>query len=119
MKRQWMIATLTALALAGAGLNMNAQASEYGTQAGAKFSRGIANLSTGWVEVPKNIANESRERNIGTGLTWGAVKGSVHAVGRTLVGAFDTATFFIPSQSQVHSNYVWDEYSHETTYGAQ
>ncbi|MDX8391805.1 MAG: exosortase system-associated protein, TIGR04073 family, partial [Mariprofundaceae bacterium] len=96
-----------------------AWADDYGAQSAGKFARGIANLATGWLEVPKNIGNESRDRNVGVGLTYGTLKGGVHAVGRTLVGAVDTATFFIPGDSFVHSNYVWDDFDHETTYGAQ
>ncbi len=86
---------------------------------GAKFSRGIANLVTGWVEVPKNIANESRRHNAAVGLTWGVVKGAVHTVGRTTMGGIDTATFFVPSRSLVHADYVWDDFDRDTTYGAQ
>ena len=85
----------------------------------AKFGRGIANLTTGWIEAPKNIANESRRHNPVVGLTWGAIKGAAHTVGRTAVGAFDTATFFVPGRSLVHATYVWNDLNHETTYGAR
>jgi len=96
-----------------------ASADDYGSQAAAKFSRGIINLTTGWLEAPKNISNESRKSNAVVGLTYGAVKGSMHTVGRTAAGALDTATFFIPSKSIVHSDRVWDDFNTETTYGAQ
>ncbi|MDQ6957485.1 MAG: exosortase system-associated protein, TIGR04073 family [Mariprofundaceae bacterium] len=92
-------------------------ADDYGSQAATKFSRGIINLTTGWLEVPKNISNESRKSNAGVGLTYGTVKGSVHTVGRTAAGALDTATFFVPSESFVHSDQVWNDYNTETTYG--
>ena len=95
-----------------------ALAADYGSQAAAKFSRGIINLTTGWLEVPKNISNESRKSNAGVGLTYGTVKGGVHTVGRTTAGALDTATFFVPSKSFVHSDRVWNDYNTETTYGA-
>jgi len=92
-------------------------AGDYGSQTSNKFVRGITNLTTGWLEVPKNISNESRKSNAAVGLTWGSVKGGLHAVGRTAVGAFDTATFYVPSDEIVHANYVWDDYDRETTYG--
>ncbi len=92
-------------------------AGDYGSQTSNKFVRGITNLATGWLEVPKNISNESRKSNAGVGLTWGSVKGGLHAVGRTTVGALDTATFYVPSEEIVHSNYVWDDFDKETTYG--
>ena len=93
-------------------------AEDYGSQAASKFSRGIINLTTGWLEVPKNISNESRKSNAGVGLTYGTVKGGVHTVGRTAAGAFDTATFFIPSKPLVHSDRVWNDFDTDTTYGA-
>lgn len=96
---------------------VTAFAGNYGSQAATKFSRGIINLTTGWLEVPKNINNESRKRNAGVGLTYGTVKGGIHTVGRTVAGALDTATFFIPSKSFVHSDQVWNDYDMETTYG--
>jgi|GEM_PF-400700 len=92
-------------------------ADDYGSQAAAKFSRGIINLATGWLEVPKNISNESQKSNAGVGLTYGTVKGSVHTAGRSAAGALDVATFYVPSPSIVHSEHVWDDFDRETTYG--
>jgi len=119
MKKQWIPFTFSLLALAMLAVAPTAWAADYGTQSAGKFSRGIANLATGWLEVPKNISNESRNSNAGVGLTYGTLKGAAHTVGRTLSGAFDTATFFIPSNGFVHSDYVWNDFNRETTYGAQ
>ncbi|MDX8404408.1 MAG: exosortase system-associated protein, TIGR04073 family [Mariprofundaceae bacterium] len=91
-------------------------ADDYGSQAGDKFSRGLANAATGWVEVPKNIANESNKSNVLVGLTVGSVKGVAHTVGRTAVGAVELGTFFIPSEQVVHAKYVWQESDQDTTY---
>jgi len=93
-------------------------AGEYADDAGSKFSRGLANIATGWGEIPKNIANESRSSNALVGLTWGTVKGAAHAIGRTSVGVFDLATFFAPSDEYVHSTYVWKDVRRDTTYGS-
>jgi len=94
-----------------------AMAGDYADNAGAKFTRGIANSATGWGEIPKNIVNESRDHNVLVGITYGTIKGAIHTVGRTVVGAFDLATFFIPSKEIVHSTYVWQEKRDETSYG--
>ncbi len=94
-------------------------AGDYATDSGAKFTRGLANTATGWGEIPKNIANESRDQNALVGASYGTVKGTAHAIGRTAVGVFDLATFFVPSDEYVHSTYVWDNTGNETTYGSR
>jgi putative exosortase-associated protein (TIGR04073 family) len=92
-------------------------AGDYAADSGAKFTRGLANTATGWGEIPKNIVNESRDHNALVGLTYGTVKGAVHTIGRTAVGAFDLVTFFAPTEEAVHSTYVWENQRDETTYG--
>ncbi len=94
-------------------------AGDYATDSGAKFSRGLANTATGWGEIPKNIANESRDHNALAGATYGTLKGTAHTVGRTAVGAFDLVTFFVPTDEYVHSTYVWEETGNETSYGGR
>jgi putative exosortase-associated protein (TIGR04073 family) len=91
-------------------------AADYNSEAGDKFSRGLANTATGWGEVPKNIANESNRSDALTGVTLGSVKGVFHTVGRTAVGAAELGTFFIPSEQVVHAKYVWQESAQDTTY---
>jgi len=117
MFKRLLLTSMSALLTGLFAFGTTALADDYGSQATAKFSRGIINLTTGWLEVPKNISNESRKSNAGVGLTYGTVKGSVHTVGRTAAGALDTATFFVPSESFVHSDQVWNDYNTETTYG--
>ena len=95
----------------------SAMAGDYAADTGAKFTRGLANTATGWGEIPKNIANESRNSNAFVGFTYGTVKGAAHTVGRTVVGAIDLATFFVPSGEFVHSTYVWEKTRDNTTYG--
>ncbi len=94
-----------------------AMADDYAADSGSKFTRGLANSVTGWGEIPKNIVNESSDSNAFVGLTYGTLKGVVHTVGRTAVGAFDLVTFFIPTEEVVHSTYVWKQQRDETTYG--
>jgi len=119
MSRHYLFISIPALLAGVFSFGAIAFADDYGSQAAAKFSRGIVNLTTGWLEVPKNVSNEGRKSNAGVGLTYGTVKGSVHTVGRTATGALDTATFFVPGKSFVHSDQVWNDFNTETTYGPQ
>jgi len=96
---------------------VTASADNYGNQVVDKFSRGFANSVTGWLELPKNIVNTTKKDNIGLGLTVGLVKGLAHSVGRTVVGAVELVTFFIPNKQYVQPTYAWD-FSKETTYGS-
>jgi len=94
-----------------------AMANDYGSQVVDKFARGFANTATGWVELPKNIVNTSKQDNIAYGLTIGLVKGVAQTVGRTVVGALELVTFFIPSPEYVEPRYVWEPFEQDTTYG--
>lgn len=53
------------------------------------------------------------------GLTVGLVKGVLHAVGRTVVGAVELVTFFIPNPEFVEPRYVWEPFEKDTTYGTK
>jgi len=117
-----ILRNITAVVVMSVGLILSStpvMAGDYAGDVGAKFSRGLANTTTGWGEIPKNIVNESRDKNAFVGVTYGTLKGTAHSVGRTAVGVFDLATFFIPTNGYVHSTYVWEDTSRETTYGAQ
>lgn len=98
------------------GLGGTALAGENGHDVGTKFSRGLANTATGWVEVPKNIALESKRSNILGGITLGTIKGALHTVGRTTIGVVELGTFFIPNDDVVDSRYVWKDMDKETRY---
>jgi len=91
----------------------------YGTQVANKFTRGLANTATGWIELPKNVVNTSHQSNVGVGITWGLVKGVLYTVGRTTVGAVELVTFFIPSDKVVSPNYVWKDFNQDTSFGSK
>jgi putative exosortase-associated protein (TIGR04073 family) len=61
-----------------------------------KLGRGLANLFTGVVEIPKNISREWRKTDPATGVIVGGVKGVGWAASRMAVGAFETVTFPVP-----------------------
>jgi len=58
-----------------------------------KLGRGVANMLTGWVELPKNIYDTSVEENVIIGLTLGTVRGFGMFVVRTGAGIYEIATF--------------------------
>jgi putative exosortase-associated protein (TIGR04073 family) len=89
----------------------------YGANVGEKLGRGLVNVVTGWLEIPKNVVNTSRDSNVGIGVTLGLVKGIGQTIGRTLVGAGELATFFIPTPGLVHPTYIFEDFYRDTTYG--
>jgi len=109
--------TLAIVAAAVLVVSSPAMANDYANDAGSKFTRGLGNAATGWGEIPKNIALESNESNAFVAITYGTLKGVAHTVGRTVVGALELGTFFIPSDEVVQSTYVWEDTDKETTYG--
>ncbi len=61
-----------------------------------KLGRGLANVLTGWVELPKNVYDTSVEENVLSGLTMGLAKGVGMTIVRTGAGVFETVTFPFP-----------------------
>jgi len=60
---------------------LNIASASYAQDMGKKLYRGVANIVTGWVELPKNIYDTSVEDNPLSGITIGLAKG----VGMTIV----------------------------------
>ena len=70
-----------------------------------KMGRGVVNVLTGWIELPKQIHLGSQEENPVTGLGWGLVKGASLTVLRSGVGVFEAVTFPIPYPKAFASPY--------------
>jgi len=68
----------------------------YAQDPGKKLMRGLANVVTGWVELPKNIYETSVEENVFAGLTIGLAKGIGMTIVRTGAGVYETITFPFP-----------------------
>ncbi|MGB2629676.1 MAG: exosortase system-associated protein, TIGR04073 family [Candidatus Omnitrophota bacterium] len=68
----------------------------YAQDPAKKLGRGLANVLTGWVELPKNIYDTSVEENILSGLTMGLAKGVGMTIVRTGAGIYETVTFPFP-----------------------
>jgi len=79
-----------------------------------KLGRGLANILTGWIEIPKNIYDTSVEENIGMGLTVGLARGIGMTVVRTGAGIYETITFPFPLPEDyeplLEPEYVLSEY---------
>ncbi|GFO67685.1 hypothetical protein GMLC_12640 [Geomonas limicola] len=58
-----------------------------------KLVRGVANIATGWLEIPKQIYITWKEEGPAKGLTVGPVKGIGMSLVRTGAGVGETLTF--------------------------
>ena len=56
---------------------------------GRKAGRGLAAMTTGFLEIPGNMVAESRERGAGAGIPLGFVFGLGKLVVRELVGVYE------------------------------
>jgi putative exosortase-associated protein (TIGR04073 family) len=78
-----------------------------------KLVRGVANVATGWAELPKQIAITFQEDGVASGIFVGPLKGIGMTVVRTVSGAGEIATFFIPFPGFYdpffEPEYVWEK----------
>lgn len=94
-----------------------AHSEDYPIHMADKLGRGIANTATGWAELPKTIMiTTSQEENIVYGFTAGVFSGLVQAVGRTLHGALEVATFMIPTNPTAKPGFIWEDFNKKTTW---
>ena len=96
--------------------SVHAHDASYMTHVGDKLGYGIANIATGWVEVPKNIMIVGQRDGVAAGATIGLFTGLFQTVGRTAYGIMETATFLIPTHPIVKPGYIWDNFDKETSY---
>jgi putative exosortase-associated protein (TIGR04073 family) len=80
------------------------------------LGNGVANVATGFVEIPKAIIVSNRSNGAVYAATAGFMTGLVHMMGRTLSGASDIATFMIPTKPIVQPDFVWENFKTETSY---
>jgi len=89
----------------------------YFSRAGMKILSGVANIATGWVELPKNIILwGQKDNNKFVGYTEGVLRGIVHTASRTGSGALDLATFWLPTFPTPTPQFIWDDFSQESDY---
>ncbi|MDP2901817.1 MAG: exosortase system-associated protein, TIGR04073 family, partial [Methylovulum sp.] len=82
-----------------------------------KTFNAISNLSTGVLEVPKNVINTTNDSNIIYGLTGGLFKGLLNTVGRLSVGVADLLTAPIPTKPITYPLHAWENGKEDTRYG--
>lgn len=75
-------------------LSPPASAEEY--NAASKLGRGLANIFTGWAEIPAEISRVVQKKGELAAIFVGPVVGLCKAVERTAVGFYDTITFPFP-----------------------
>ena len=70
-----------------------------------KAGRGLTNVLTCWIEVPKNFHLGTQEDNPVLGALWGLVKGAGLGATRLAVGAYEVVTFPVPVPKDYASPY--------------
>ena len=87
-----------------------AGATEY--TAARKVGRGLAGMTTFFLEIPGNVVETTRERGAGWGFTVGLAVGIGKMIPRVLVGVYETisAPFALPSGFKpiLDPEFPWD-----------
>jgi len=89
----------------------------YGSKVGNKALNAFANLTTGALEIPKNMINTANKSNFFYGVVGGLFKGLVHTAGRIGVGIADLVTIPLPTEPIAQPEYIWHDFDVDTTYG--
>jgi len=81
-----------------------------------KFARGITNVATSFIEIPKQSILSIRDQGA-VGLVVGPLKGIGMTVYRAAIGTFETAFFMVPQPGyydpMVDPDYVWNGWEKE------
>lgn len=104
---------LGAAAMLGVGFASDAAADTAARKAG----RGLAAMTTGFLEVPGNMVAESRRHGPAYGMTLGFVKGLGGIVVRELVGVYEFVTAPIEAPEDyrpiIRPEFPWDYFDEE------
>jgi len=111
-----LLQTLLAVLIISLTLPQLALAEQYPDKVMEKLGNGLANAVTGVAEIPKTITIVGNRDGVVHGMTVGFLTGIANAVGRSLSGAFDIATFLIPTTPFVKPAYIWDDFNRETAF---
>ena len=76
-----------------------------------KMGRGVVNVLTGWIEIPKQIHLGSQEENPVVGIGTGVLKGAALTLLRGGVGVYEALTFALPYPKDYASPYEQMELS--------
>ena len=76
-----------------------------------KMGRGVVNILTGWIELPKQISLGKEEENPVVGIGKGVLKGAGLTLLRAGIGIYEAVTFPIPYPRDFASPYEQMELS--------
>lgn len=88
------------IGLLGIGIALALPVPATGQTAGRKFVRGLAGMTTAYLEVPGNMAAETRRRGPAGGLPLGFALGCGKIVPRVLVGVYEFLSAPFPAPSR-------------------
>lgn len=72
---------------------LNIASASYAQDMSKKLYRGVINIVTGWIELPKNVYDVAIENDFASSVILGIPKGCYMAILRTGAGVYDTLTF--------------------------
>jgi putative exosortase-associated protein (TIGR04073 family) len=81
-----------------------------------KVGHGFANITTGFIEIPKNIVNISEDSGFLVGVTWGTLRGIGHGLGRTVMGVAELLSSPFPTDDFVTPGLPWERFTEDTRY---
>jgi len=83
------------------------------TKVTRKLARGVANLTFGWGEEPRQMSAEIRESNLFTGFLVGGFRGVAFTCTRTTLGLIESLNFWQPLPDNyapiMEPEFVWDD----------
>ncbi len=62
----------------------------------AKLNRGVVNVFTGWIEIPRQMIKTGHDKSGWAVIPVGIPAGAIMTVARTGVGLFEAVFFFVP-----------------------
>ena len=92
------LAAIAAIAVLGMS---SVTAAEEQDNAISKLVRGLTNISTFWLEIPKQIYVVSEQRDAGAGILFGPLKGVGFGIARLGAGVYETVGFFLPKYEPI------------------
>ncbi len=99
----WILVATTSGAWAGYDYKFDPQLAPYGqfeSEVAGKLSRGLTNIAYGWTELAQAPIRTAEEPTDGFWKTTfvGVPKGFGRFLGRTFIGVYEVATFYVPQK---------------------
>lgn len=108
-----MLLSVLMFSLFASNVSLSSAQETVAGQMGEKLFRGAANVTTGWVEIPKQVYLRTKESNPMIGPFWGLFDGVGMAFARISAGVYEVGTFLIPLpwhyEPLLRPAYVWQK----------